>query len=74
MLSVWPVVPLAASHSVGLAVFSYDGELFFCLNADRDSLPDLGLLSAAIRRSIADLRELADAQRDSAAVSATRAD
>ena len=72
MLSVWPVVPLAASHSVGLAVFSYDGELFFCLNADRDSLPDLDLLAAAIRGSIAELRELAVAHV--AAASVTSAD
>ena len=74
MLSVWPVVPLAASHSVGLAVFSYDGELFFCLNADRDSVPELDLLAGAIRGAITELRELADARGDSSAVPATRAD
>ncbi len=36
---IWPLVPIAAEHAVGLAVFSYDGKLFFCLNADRDSCP-----------------------------------
>jgi diacylglycerol O-acyltransferase len=59
MLAAWPLVPLAASHAVGLAVFSYDGQLFFCLNADRDSMPDLDLLASSISRSIDELRELA---------------
>ncbi len=67
LLAVWPVVPLAASHSVGLAVFSYDGELFFCLNVDRDSLPDLDVLASGIRHSIGELRGLAaDAGREGA--------
>jgi diacylglycerol O-acyltransferase / wax synthase len=57
--AVWPLVPLAASHGVGLAVFSYDGELFFCLNADRDSVPDLDVLATGIRRSVDELRGLA---------------
>jgi hypothetical protein len=59
MQAVWPLVPLAANHGVGLAVFSYDGKLFFCLNADRDSVPDLDVLATGIRRSIDELRELA---------------
>jgi diacylglycerol O-acyltransferase len=57
--AVWPLVPLAASHGVGLAVFSYDGQLFFCLNADRDSVPDLDVLATGIRRSVEELRRLA---------------
>ena len=35
---VWPLVPIAASRAVGIAVVSYDGDLFFCINADRDSV------------------------------------
>ena len=37
---IWPLVPIAASHAIGLAVFSYDGTLYFCLNVDRDSCRD----------------------------------
>ena len=59
MLSVWPIVPLAASHGVGLAVFSYDGQLFFCLNADRDSMPDLDVLATGISASLDELHQLA---------------
>jgi hypothetical protein len=50
MQAVWPLVPLAANHGVGLAVFSYDGRLYFCLNADRDSVPDLDVLATGIRK------------------------
>ena len=45
-------VPLAASHAVGLAVFSYDGDLFFCLNVDRDSCRDIDVLRDGIESSI----------------------
>jgi hypothetical protein len=56
---IWPLVPIAAEHAVGLAVFSYDGRLFFCLNADRDTVPDLQVLSAGIADSLVELHELA---------------
>ena len=59
LLAVWPIVPLAASHAVGLAVFSYDGHMFFCLNADRDSMPDLEVLASGISASIDELHALA---------------
>jgi len=59
MLAVWPIVPLAASHAVGLAVFSYDGQLFFCLNADRDSMADLDVLASGISTSLDELHHLA---------------
>jgi diacylglycerol O-acyltransferase len=63
---IWPLVPIAASHAVGLAVFSYDGKLFFCINADRDTVPDLHVLNTGIAESLAELGELA-AQTTSAA-------
>ena len=56
---IWPLVPIAAEHAVGLAVFSYDGKLFFCLNADRHTLPDLDVLSSGIAESIEELDRLA---------------
>jgi hypothetical protein len=59
MTDIWPIVPLAAEHAVGLAVLSYDGNVCFCLNADRDSVPDLDLLVEGIASSFAELREVA---------------
>lgn len=59
LTAVLPLVPLAADHSVGIAVVSYDGDLFFGLIADRDGVGDLEFLSFGIARAIAELRELA---------------
>ncbi len=59
MTDIWPLVPLAADHAVGLAVLSYDGRVFFGLNADRDAMPDLEVLAQGIEASFAELREAA---------------
>jgi WS/DGAT/MGAT family acyltransferase len=56
---IWPLVPLAAEHAVGLAVLSYDGQLFFCLNADQATVPDADALVAGIEESIVELGALA---------------
>ena len=58
MTEIWPIVPLAAEHAVGLAVLSYDGRVFFCLNADRDAMPDLDVLADGIETSFAELSEI----------------
>ena len=62
MLSVWPLVPLAASHAIGLAIFSYDGKAFFTVNADFDAVPDLDVLVDGIASSILQLAYVAGPQ------------
>jgi len=52
---VVPFVPLAARHAVGIAVFSYDGELTFGISADEATMPDLDGLAGAIREGIDEL-------------------
>jgi diacylglycerol O-acyltransferase len=42
--TVWPLVPLAAEHAVGVAVVSYAGALTFGIVADRDSMGDLDVM------------------------------
>ena len=69
MREVLPLVPLAADHAVGIAVVSYDGDLYFGLIGDRDSTDDLDVLSYGIAHAIAELRELA-ATRSSGALAA----
>ena len=59
--SIWPLVPLAAEHALGLAVFSYDGRLFFCFNADPAAVPELDRVAEATREAIDDLLDLARA-------------
>ena len=56
MEEVLPLVPLAAEHAVGVAVVSYDGQVFFGLNGDQRSMRDLDVLADGIEAAIAELR------------------
>ncbi len=56
---IFPLVPIFSYHAVGIAVVSYDGEVVFGLNADRDTVPDLEILARGIADSLTELRELA---------------
>ena len=58
---IWPLVPLAADHSVGVAILSYDGRLFFGLVADRD-VDDLDVLARGLRASLDELAALTRAE------------
>lgn len=58
MLELLPLVPLFARHSVGIAIFSYDGGIVIGLNADRDTVPDLEVLANGIQQSFAELKQL----------------
>ena len=61
MEEVWPLVPLAADHSIGIAIVSYDGKVFFGLNGDASVEADLDVAAAGIETAIAELRDLAAA-------------
>jgi diacylglycerol O-acyltransferase / wax synthase len=56
---IHPVVPLAAEHSVGIAIFSYDGLVTFGVIADSESTPDIGVLTDGIEEGIEELLVLA---------------
>ena len=45
---ILPLVPLAADHALALAILSYDGKLFFGINADRAAMPDLDVVQSAL--------------------------
>ncbi len=51
----YPAVPLWAGHDVGIALFSYDGEVAWGLHADWDAVPDLDLFADAVRTSAEEL-------------------
>jgi WS/DGAT/MGAT family acyltransferase len=55
---VHPVVPLAADHTVGIAVFSYDGLVTFGVIADSESTPDIDVLAYGIENGIDELIRL----------------
>ncbi|GAA1838230.1 wax ester/triacylglycerol synthase family O-acyltransferase [Pseudonocardia ailaonensis] len=60
MRDVFPVVPLAHGQAVAIGVTSYDGTVCYGLNADRDALPDVDTLAAAIDDSLAELKDAPD--------------
>jgi diacylglycerol O-acyltransferase / wax synthase len=55
---VHPVVPLAAAHSVGIAIFSYNGLVTFGVIADSESTPDIDVLADGIEEGIDELLAL----------------
>lgn len=54
-----PVVPLAAGQSLSIGLLSYDGGVFYGLNADRDAVPDVDRLAVLIESELAGLMDLA---------------
>ena len=59
MLEVFPVVPLARGQGLSIGMTSYDGRVFFGLNADRDSVGDVDVLADLIEQEVAELVETA---------------
>ena len=55
MLEVYPVVPLARNQAVSIGLTSYNGGVFYGLNADRDVMPDVEVLAQLIEESLAEL-------------------
>ena len=68
MDEVLPLVPLAAEHSVGVAVVSYDGKVFFGLVGGSGRGPDLDVLADGIRRGISELADLAATRKQPSAL------
>jgi WS/DGAT/MGAT family acyltransferase len=56
MLACYPVVPLFRNQGLGVALFSYDGRLYWGFNADWDVLPDLHDLVTAVEAEATDPR------------------
>ncbi len=60
MLFAYPYVPIADRVRVGIAVTSYDGQLLVGVTADRDSVPDVGVLVEGVDRGFAELLDAAE--------------
>ena len=55
MRDMYPVVPLAKGQAVSIGITSYDGGVFYGLNADRDAMGDVDVLADAIGDSLEEL-------------------
>jgi diacylglycerol O-acyltransferase / wax synthase len=59
MLASYPFVPVVGSIRVVVAIFSYDGGLYFGVTGDYDGAPDIDVLTDGISQGLNDLLLLA---------------
>jgi WS/DGAT/MGAT family acyltransferase len=57
--TVWPLVPLAAEHAIGVAIVSYAGSLTFGIVVDRDSMQDVDVLAEGMTQTLCRLQRAA---------------
>jgi diacylglycerol O-acyltransferase len=55
----YPALPLSAGHLLAIGVTSYDGQVFFGLNADRDAISDLDVLAQCLLDALEELLDTA---------------
>jgi diacylglycerol O-acyltransferase len=63
MLESYPIQPLLPHHALAIGVTSYDGGVYYGLNADRDALPDVGVIAQCIQEALQELVESASPSR-----------
>ena len=59
LTEIYPLVPLFTQQGLGIALFSYDGKLFWGFNADWDALPDLHDFADSIESNFEALHQAA---------------
>ncbi|MEI2732837.1 MAG: wax ester/triacylglycerol synthase family O-acyltransferase [Dermatophilaceae bacterium] len=55
MVATYPVIPLAKNQALSIGLTSYDGGVYYGLNADRDAMPDVEVLGQSLLDSLAEL-------------------
>ena len=63
LLESYPYVPVIGNVRISIAVFSYDGGLYFGVSGDYDSAADVGVLTDGIERSLTELLDVARPRR-----------
>jgi WS/DGAT/MGAT family acyltransferase len=57
LLETYAVTPLLHNQAMAISVTSYNGMLYFGINADRDAMSDVGLLPGLLSQSLEELLE-----------------
>jgi hypothetical protein len=57
LLAPYPVVPLAKGQAVSIGLTSYNGGVFYGLNADRDAMTDIDVLTDGLVDALRELSE-----------------
>jgi len=60
LLATYPVIPLAKGQALAIGLTSYNGGVYFGLNADRDAMPDVEVLGQGIADALSELAAGAD--------------
>jgi diacylglycerol O-acyltransferase len=55
MEQTYPVPPLLPGHALAIGITSYDGQVFYGVTADRDLVPDAGLLGSCLSEALDEL-------------------
>ncbi|MDF2093069.1 wax ester/triacylglycerol synthase family O-acyltransferase [Knoellia sp. 3-2P3] len=63
MVATYPVMPLAKGQGLSIGLTSYDGGVYYGLNADRDAMPDIDVLGQGVVDSLGELLESKSSQR-----------
>ncbi len=67
LLDLFPIAFLPKSHSLAIAIMSYNGGVNFGLLGDYDALPDIDLIAEGIEDGLAELKRIATARAARAA-------
>lgn len=63
MVAAYPVVALTRNHGLSIGLTSYNGGMFFGINADRDGVPDIDDLAECLRESLEELKDTVKGRR-----------
>jgi diacylglycerol O-acyltransferase len=60
MIRAFPYVPLGGQMRIGIAIFSYDGEVNFGITGDYDTTPDIDVLAGGIEDGMTQMLKVCD--------------
>jgi hypothetical protein len=55
LTEMFPIMPLNEGHAVAVGLTSYDGRVYFGVNADRDAVPDVAEFADLIGTALAEM-------------------
>jgi WS/DGAT/MGAT family acyltransferase len=55
MIEMFPILPLNEGQALSIALTSYDGGVYFGVNADRDAVPDVAAVASWLGSALGDL-------------------
>ncbi|MGH8863006.1 MAG: WS/DGAT domain-containing protein, partial [Jatrophihabitantaceae bacterium] len=55
LAEMFPIMPLAAGHALAFGITSYNGGVYFAINADLDAVPDVAEIAELVPATLAEL-------------------